>query len=81
MNYTLFKIINKDKILIEEEIKLGGFFSKAYNNMGHAKAIARIAFADSSSKDLQDIVVKDKDGNIVFKANEHSNGIAGKGNN
>lgn len=75
--YKVIKLLNGK--VVENEVKAFGMFENSYNNIGHAKAIARIALNDLEPNGvIKDVLVKNNNGEIIFRANQFVNGIYGK---
>ena len=67
--YRLFKIVKAGQRHKEVSLLPYGF-----KNLGLASSHASLEFS-SNNKTCLDVIVKDDKGNVMFRANAHSNGI------
>lgn len=75
--FTIYKVVKLlNGKVVENEVKASGMFKNSYNNIGHAKAIARMALNDLEPNGvINDVLVKTDNGEIIFRANQFVNGI------
>lgn len=73
--FSILKLIRKATgEIVEVAINPMKGTEYSYKNLGNAKAAARLA-ASAPTNGLEDVVVKDEEGEIVFRANRFRNGI------